>query len=370
MNIKKFKQILLFLFFFFAVMAILSACGAPAVEAPVEEPAAPVEEPAPEEPAEPVEPSEGLPVTYGQDSRIEILQHTDSKLQTMGDSVAIFVQKNQVKISGNSVTLDGYALEELSEMGWLVKGTSAPMCTGELFASQIAPGLCTGFLVKEDILVTAGHCLEKTPCSDANIVFGFYMQADNSLSSLTTENVFECSEVIAKETPATENEYMDYAIIKLDRPTGRAALDYATDGQLEAQDQVAVIGHPSGLPLKIASDAFVIRNKSGEPFFIANLDTFGGNSGSPVINTESYQVEGIVVSGMPDYALSEDATCIQVNRCPDSGGVNCAGEIATKMEMLGDQIAETTTRKSSGLSCFSSLLLILVLVTLTQTRKV
>jgi len=362
MFIKKFKRTLLVLFFLFAFMAILSACAAPAAEAPTEEPAAP------EEPAEPVEPSEGLPVTYGQDSRTEILQHTNSKLQTMGASVAILVQKDQVKISGNSVTLDGYTLNEMSEMGWLVNGANAPLCTGELFATQTAPGICTGFLVKDDILVTAGHCLDKTPCSDTSIVFDFYMQADNSLAALTKENAFECSEVIAKETPTAEDSYLDYAIIKLDRPTGRAALDYATDEHLEAQDKVAVIGYPSGLPLKVASDAFVMSNESGDPFFIANLDTFGGNSGSPVINTDTYQVEGIVVSGMPDYAFSEEAACIQVNHCPDSGGVNCAGEIATKMEMLTEQIAESTTSNPNGLNCFPNILLILALVTLIKIK--
>jgi len=339
MNAKKIKQIILILFFLFVVMVILSACGgAPAAEAPAEEPAVP------EEPAEPVEPSEGLPVTYGQDSRTELLQHVDSKLRTMGASVAIFVRKEQVKFSANLVTLDGYTLNEMSEMGWLVDGTSAPMCTGELFATQTAPGLCTGFLVNEDILVTAGHCLEKISCSDTSIIFDFYMQADNSLVALTKENVFECSKVIAKETPTTENPYTDYAIIKLDHPTDRPALDFATDDHLEAQDQVAVIGYPSGLPLKAASDAFVISNGNEDPFFITNLDTFGGNSGSPVINMDTYQVEGIVVSGMSDYALSEDTACIQVNRCPDNGGVNCAGEIVTKMAILTEQIAQTTAR--------------------------
>jgi len=83
---------------------------------------------------------------------------------------------------------------------------------------------------------------------------------------------------------------------------------------------------------------------------------------------DTYQVEGIVVSGMPDYALSENTACIQVNRCPDNGGVNCAGEIAIKMDILAEQIAETKTRNPSGLNCFSSLFLILSLLALAQRR--
>jgi V8-like Glu-specific endopeptidase len=359
---QKLWHSLLILFLLSSLLAILSACvGAPATEAP----AAPV---APEEPAQPVEPGEELPVTYGQDSRIEVFQHTDAKLQEMAASVAIFVHKDQVKISGNSVTLQGYTLNEMSERGWLVSGANAPMCTGELFTSQTAPGFCTGFLVKEDVLVTAGHCLEKTACADTSIIFGFRMESNNSMVALTRDNVFKCAEVIAQETPKPENQYLDYAIIKLDRPTRRAGLDYVKDDHLEDQDRVAVLGYPSGLPMKIASDGSVISNRASDPFFVANLDTFGSNSGSPVINTDTYQVEGIVVRGMPDYVLSEDGSCVQVNRCPDSGGVNCSGENATKMGGLEELIPESTSTDSDGIICLSNLLFVLIIIAIVQLK--
>ncbi len=339
MRTKGFRQKLAVLFFLFAIIAILSACGAPAAEepaAPVEEPA----EPAPEDPIEPIDPSPIEPVQYGQDSRTELLQHTDPKLREMAASVAIFVHSKQVNFSGSSVTIDGYTLNEMSEMGQLVKDANAPLCTGELFASQIAPGFCTGFLVKEDILVTAGHCLNKTPCSDTSIVFGYFMEPDNSLATLTPNNVFKCEEVIAQASPNQDNQYLDYAIIKLDRPTGREGLDYTIVDGLGAQDNVAVIGYPSGIPLKIASNAVVLSNEAGNPFFITNLDAFGSNSGSPVINTATYQVEGILVRGTADYVLSNDGSCVQVNRCPEGGGVNCAGENATKMAIVSEIIPE------------------------------
>ena len=362
---KKLRNSLIILALLSLLLVILSACaGAPATEAP----AAPVEPAAPEKPTQPVEPSEGLPVTYGQDSRIEVFQHTDAKLQEMAASVAIFVHKDQVKISRNSVTLQGYTLNEMSKMGWLVNGANVPMCTGELFTSQTAPGFCTGFLVREDILVTAGHCLEKTACADTSIVFGFRMESDNSMAALTRDNVFKCAEVIAQVTPRQDNQYLDYAIIKLDRPTGRAGLDYAAADHLEAQDYVAVLGYPSGLPMKIASDASVISNRASDPFFVANLDTFGSNSGSPVINTDTYQVEGILVRGMTDYVLSDDQSCIRVNRCLEVGGTNCAGENATKMAMLAELIPESTAAAPDELSCFPTLLFAFAILALMRLK--
>jgi hypothetical protein len=81
-------------------MSALSACGAAATEAPAapEEPAVPEAPAATEAPAEPVEPSEQYPVQYGQDTRMEPFQHSDTKLKEMA-SVAIFVP-DPVVVSG------------------------------------------------------------------------------------------------------------------------------------------------------------------------------------------------------------------------------------------------------------------------------
>jgi V8-like Glu-specific endopeptidase len=319
-------------------LSVLSACGAPAA---TQAPAAPA---APATAEAPVEPSVQYPVQYGQDSRAEIFQLADTKLKGMAASVAVLVRPEQINISGNSVTLDGYTLNDMSEMGWLVEGTNAPMCSGELFTSQPAPGFCTGFLVNDDLLVTAEHCLQRTSCSNTIIVFGFQLESNDSFAPLTKDNIFKCTEVIAQTTPSQDNQYLDYAILKLDRPTGRKGLAYATDDHLTSQDNLAVLGYPSGLPQKIASNAYVMSNDANSPTFVTNLDTFGSNSGSPVINTNIYQVEGILVSGSTDYVLSGDGSCVRVNRCPEGGSITCAGETAVKMTMLAERISENADR--------------------------
>lgn len=343
-------------------LVILSACtGAPAAE----EPAA-----ATEEPAQPVEPSDQYPVQYGQDSRTEPFQHPDSKLKDMAASVGIFVRSDKVQTSGNSVSLEGYTLNEMSEMGWLVQGANVPMCSDELFTSQIAPGYCTGFLVGEDILVTAGHCLQRTSCADASILFGFQMESSDSISALSKENLYKCKAVLAQEIPNPDNQYLDYAIIQLDRSTRRPGLGYVTEDRLPAQSNVAVLGYPSGLPLKIASNAFVMSNDIEVPYFVANLDTFGSNSGSPVINMDTYQVEGILTSGTTDYVLSDDGSCVQVNRCPEGGGTNCGGENATKMARLTEKIPDRSNPLPNEINCFPGLLLIAVLILVVRVRSI
>jgi len=54
----------------------------------------------------------------------------------------------------------------------------------------------------------------------------------------------------------------------------------------------------------------------------ANLDTYGGNSGSPVFNSESI-VEGMLVRGETDFVTQDDRMISLV--CPITGreGENC-----------------------------------------------
>ena len=66
-----------------------------------------------------------------------------------------------------------------------------------------------------------------------------------------------------------------------------------------SQDQSLIVaGYPSGLPLKIDDGGRVRDPRSGTTdFFIANLDTFGGNSGSGVYDAATKQLVGILVRG-------------------------------------------------------------------------
>ena len=89
-----------------------------------------------------------------------------------------------------------------------------------------------------------------------------------------------------------------------------------------------VIGHPIGLLKKMAGNASV-RSNSNPDYFIANLDTFGGNSGSPVFNADTHEVEGILVRGDTDFLPR--GNCIASMVCPVQG---CRGEDCTRIELI------------------------------------
>ena len=85
-----------------------------------------------------------------------------------------------------------------------------------------------------------------------------------------------------------------------------------------------MIGHPSGLPTKFAGGA-AVRNNQQNAFFVANLDTYGGNSGSPVFNSNTHAVEGILVRGETDFV--QQGNCNVSLVCPSTG---CRGEDCTR----------------------------------------
>jgi V8-like Glu-specific endopeptidase len=160
------------------------------------------------------------------------------------------------------------------------------------------------------------------------------MDENNAVSPIDPSQVFGCDQVLEMQREP-ENQ-IDYAIIQLDRPTGLPFVDLSQESDLELGTGLAVIGHPNGLPQKLAAFGLVLENDPAFPYFVASLDTFGGNSGSPVIESDNNQVVGMLVSGEQDYELT-DAGCYAVKVCQQDGS-NCSGEAVMRVDFLADII--------------------------------
>jgi hypothetical protein len=76
--------------------------------------------------------------------------------------------------------------------------------------------------------------------------------------------------------------------------------------------------------MKVAAGA-AVRDNTPSAFFVANLDTYGGNSGSPVFNSVTHEVEGILVRGEADFV--QQGNCRVSLVCPSTG---CRGEDVTR----------------------------------------
>jgi len=74
-----------------------------------------------------------------------------------------------------------------------------------------------------------------------------------------------------------------------------------------------------------------VRDASNKAWFVANLDTFGGNSGSGVYNQATKKLAGILVAGEVDYKPDTARGCYLLNLCPDNG---CTGETVSRLSQV------------------------------------
>jgi hypothetical protein len=185
---------------------------------------------------------------------------------------------------------------------------------------------CSGFLVTESLVVTAGHCMETfEDCLDVAFIFGYRMlDADTPVLTLPKSEVYFCSGIVGTQS-LDDDTHRDWAVIRLDRSVpDHEPLRIRRAGRVPAGQDLILIGHPVGLPVKVAGGARV-RDNVSPYFFTANLDAYGGNSGSAVVNADTFTVEGILVAGEEDFIWQDD--CLVSKRCPDAG---CEGEAMSR----------------------------------------
>lgn len=253
-------------------------------------------------------------VIYGADDRIDLYQTQNSKLRSMADSTVALVQASDIKIEG--------AVAKLKTSPY---GTGNGLCKDEPFYEQVTAAFCSGSLIAPDILMTAGHCItSESSCASTKFVFGFAVTEKGKMpTSVPSKEVYGCGKLLGR---AQVNDGADWALIKLDRAvTGHAPLKLNLTGTITNKTPIIVIGHPAGLPTKIAGGSEV-RDASRNGYFTANLDTYGGNSGSAVFNAKTGLIEGILVRGENDYVYRGSCRVSQV--CSDDG---CRGEDVTKV---------------------------------------
>jgi hypothetical protein len=258
----------------------------------------------------------GQRVIYGTDDRQEVFQLGVPDRNDADPVVAIF--------PGASVTDNG---DGTSSLGTIRFGDKRRLCADERFVDEPTGANCTGFLVAPDVVATAGHCVDMSDVTTWRFVFGFRMvDLTNAATTIDNTEIYTGRHVIARQL-ADSGE--DWALVRLDRAvTGHNIARIRRAGQVPNRQAVHVIGHPSGLPTKFAGGA-TVRDNTPALFFVANLDSYGGNSGSPVFNSDTREVEGILVRGNADFVAAGGCNVSLI--CPSTG---CRGEDVTRTTLF------------------------------------
>ncbi len=262
-------------------------------------------------------------VIYGDDDRRDLFDSDVSpRMFEAAQATAALVRKETVQNTDGVCKLPAQTY-----------GDTMNLCQDEPFREQPNPAFCSGFLVGADVFVTAGHCITSdTDCESTLLVFGFgYSSRDKDILNVPEDDVYSCKSIISRAQDAETKS--DYAVLRLDRRVaGRTPLQFRKSGQIEQGADVTVIGHPSGLPTKVSAGAKV-RTNDNPVFFVANLDTYGGNSGSAVVDSATGLVEGILVRGENDFV--SDGDCRKSNRCLNDA---CRGEDVTRTSQFAPHV--------------------------------
>ncbi|HOX22290.1 MAG TPA: serine protease [Elusimicrobiales bacterium] len=231
----------------------------------------------------PAAPAAAMPI-YGNNDYLPVSGYAArSTLAKLADSTVSFFRARDIGPGGEVVAN--------------TLGKAYDLCKDDPFFSSPTVGFCSGVLVEPDVVLTAAHCL-KDGCDGVKIVFGYVSKEPRFV--LPPENVYGCKAVLAGPREIPDG---DIALVKLDRKAAGRTPIGISDAKIEPGMRLASIGHPKGMPQQIQPDVRVLLVAEGYDFFVTDMDSLGGQSGSPVFD-QSGRVLGVHFSAIG--ALSGD----------------------------------------------------------------
>ncbi len=248
-------------------------------------------------------------VVYGVDDRIEVFEAPAAWSQ--------IARQATVALMSPSDFTAGPQGPELVPAGSLQ--SQFDMCNDQRFLTQPTNAGCSGTLIDDDLVLTAGHCMTSSAqCNNTVVMFDYLYDGPDTFAPLELADLYLCTNLLV----STNFGNRDWAIFQIDRdatPTHVPAPVIDARGGLSVGTSVNMLGFPSGLPLKVdLGGAVRDPDPTGDlDFFFATTDSFGGNSGSGVFNDQQ-EVIGILTFGEQDY-LFTDQGCRIVNVLSENG---------------------------------------------------
>ncbi len=274
------------------------------------------------------------PVVYGTDNRTDVYAHADATLRARAQQATVaLMEPSEIDASDpNDVAFIADTLQD-----------AYSLCSNQRFLNDLTPAFCSGTLIDDDLVLTAGHCVTTaSECNSTRFVFNFYRTSATGMQTVTTQDIFSCRSIVVRQEATVNGRTLDYAIIRLDRsaaPRFTPAPVRTAATAMAVGANVAVIGSGSGIPFKIDAGGSVRNARASTlDYFVASTDTFGGNSGSGVYETDGYTVAGILVRGETDYRAN--GSCYIVNTCTETG---CRGEDITYVKPAVDAFCAAST---------------------------
>jgi len=262
---------------------------------------------------------------YGPDRRNSVLNFDNPAVQQNKECVVSLWRKRNVNITSDPAFLECRPFTEVfSEFHQELK----PLSPKDSFYGENCGAFGSGLYVRtptSDIVITAGHNIKPeggaSNIKDIYFIFGW----THGKNEIPAADVFEGT-LIDYSVGSS-----DYAIVELKGKvnSNRPSAKLREAGKISDGQQVYIIGHPCGLSMKIA-DRGQVKANIDPNVFTANLDAFGGNSGSPVFNSDNHLVEGILVKGNPDFIWNSKDNVMEARIYPTTG---LRGEVCLRVTL-------------------------------------
>lgn len=253
--------------------------------------------------------------------------------QTWGRAAVVLFDKEDLEPSSDLLS---------SRLNDKTFGQKFRLCSNESFLNEPATGRCSGFLAAPDLVVTAGHCLD-TLDDPKRLAFVFDYPTDTQ-TPIPSSKIYYLEKVLARKN---DDRGLDFAVIRLNRPVeDRLPAPLALEREVSVGSPLVLAGYPLGLPLKVTEGGKVIGFKDAH-YLRTQLQSFKGNSGSPVFNARTGKVEGILVRNeglSADFTHDEARSCRRLNTCTEQ---NCAIEEVLSLSSIVPYFPNAATSRST-----------------------
>jgi len=245
-------------------------------------------------------------VVYGDDEREEVFTTQDPALQTLAKRsiVALIPTRNLNVQTPDTPQLDAPLL-----------GDTLNLCDDQRFLQQPAASQCTGTLIDDDLVLTAGHCIpDLSACRQFRFVFDYTRSANSNMPALTDDMIFHCRALIIRRLdlggPGADGLNLDLAIVQIDRPatpTFQPVSVHQATETLMLNDPLTAIGTPLGVPFKIDQGGrLVAPGPPTQDRFQATTDSLAPQSGRGLF-TPAQTLIGILRLGLAAPVPSQEA---------------------------------------------------------------
>lgn len=262
----------------------------------------------------------------------------ESDLEFTSSSRVGTIKKQALSVAmmiDNSI-LSQHIVDSLYRIDSTSLNESAPVCDDNPWKNNIAIGQCSSFLVSPNKVLTAGHCIKNTAeaCSKKSFVFDlkddFYTSTFGQF--LSSNQIYNCKSIVKHKVDYDSG--LDYALIELDRAVqDRDLIDSQRVEESLDLSELYMIGYPLGLGSMVSSFGHI--REEYQSIYVTNLDSFVGNSGSPVFSGPDNKLIGLLSRGEKDFKWNSQDKCFELIKCSDS---SCRGEDVVKLNAILDDL--------------------------------